>query len=119
MANPHGLVAEANIGPTDPAFLPVINKVHEVYPVCIKQRIPIIGQGGITTAEDAIEFLIAAEGDCSGWQKSVTLPKLPAQPLQLRFQILCLRVIRDRLVPVTQGPRPISAMRERRADPVQ
>lgn len=34
-------------------------KVHQVYQVAKQHRIPIIGQGGITTAEDALEFLIA------------------------------------------------------------
>ena len=34
-------------------------KVHEVYQVARPHRIPIIGQGGIASAEDAIEFLIA------------------------------------------------------------
>ncbi|PLY12408.1 MAG: dihydroorotate dehydrogenase [Sedimenticola sp.] len=34
-------------------------KVHQVYQVCRDHGIPIIGQGGITTAEDALEFLIA------------------------------------------------------------
>jgi len=33
--------------------------VHQVYDVARKHAIPIIGQGGITTATDAIEFLIA------------------------------------------------------------
>jgi dihydroorotate dehydrogenase (NAD+) catalytic subunit len=33
--------------------------VHQVYQVCKDHHIPIIGQGGITTARDAIEFLIA------------------------------------------------------------
>jgi dihydroorotate dehydrogenase (NAD+) catalytic subunit len=34
-------------------------KVHQVHQVCKSHCIPIIGQGGITSAEDAIEFLIA------------------------------------------------------------
>ena len=34
-------------------------KVHQVYEVAGPKNIPIIGQGGITTPEDAIEFLIA------------------------------------------------------------
>ncbi|MCU7807732.1 MAG: tRNA-dihydrouridine synthase, partial [Candidatus Thiodiazotropha sp. (ex Semelilucina semeliformis)] len=32
---------------------------HQVYQVCREHNIPIIGQGGITTAEDALEFIIA------------------------------------------------------------
>ena len=34
-------------------------KVHEVYQVCKPHNVPIIGQGGILNATDAIEFLIA------------------------------------------------------------
>jgi dihydroorotate dehydrogenase (NAD+) catalytic subunit len=34
-------------------------KVHQVYEVARAHRVPIIGQGGITTAADALEFLIA------------------------------------------------------------
>ena len=30
-----------------------------MYQVCKTRKIPIIGQGGITTAEDALEFIIA------------------------------------------------------------
>ncbi|MGD2118409.1 MAG: dihydroorotate dehydrogenase [Chromatiales bacterium] len=47
-------------GLSGPAIKPVaLLKVHQVYQVCREHNIPIIGQGGITTAEDAIEFLIA------------------------------------------------------------
>jgi len=33
-------------------------KVHQVYQVCKEHAIPIIGQGGVSCAEDAIEFMI-------------------------------------------------------------
>jgi dihydroorotate dehydrogenase (NAD+) catalytic subunit len=33
-------------------------KVHQVYQVCREHNVPIIGQGGITSIEDALEFLI-------------------------------------------------------------
>jgi dihydroorotate dehydrogenase (NAD+) catalytic subunit len=33
--------------------------VHQVYEVAKKHNVPIIGQGGIATAQDALEFLIA------------------------------------------------------------
>ena len=33
--------------------------MHQVYQVCKDHKVPIIGQGGITSAADAIEFLIA------------------------------------------------------------
>lgn len=47
-------------GLSGPAIKPIaLLKVHQVYQVCRQHAIPIIGQGGITTAQDAIEFLIA------------------------------------------------------------
>jgi len=47
-------------GLSGPAIKPVaLLKVHQVYQVCRDHNIPIIGQGGICNAEDAIEFLIA------------------------------------------------------------
>jgi dihydroorotate dehydrogenase (NAD+) catalytic subunit len=47
-------------GLSGPAIKPIaLLKVHQVYQVCKDHHIPIIGQGGITTASDAIEFLIA------------------------------------------------------------
>ena len=47
-------------GLSGPAIKPIaLLKVHQVYQVCKSHNIPIIGQGGITTTEDAIEFLIA------------------------------------------------------------
>ena len=47
-------------GLSGPAIKPIaLLKVHQVYEVSKKHNIPIIGQGGIVTAEDAIEFIIA------------------------------------------------------------
>ncbi|MFV2061506.1 MAG: dihydroorotate dehydrogenase [Gammaproteobacteria bacterium] len=47
-------------GLSGPAIKPVaLLKVHQVYQVAKHHNIPIIGQGGITTANDALEFLIA------------------------------------------------------------
>lgn len=47
-------------GLSGPAIKPIaLLKVHQVYEVARRHGIPIIGQGGITTATDAIEFLIA------------------------------------------------------------
>ena len=47
-------------GLSGPAIKPIaLLKVHQVYQVCKNHNIPIIGQGGITSANDAIEFLIA------------------------------------------------------------
>jgi dihydroorotate dehydrogenase (NAD+) catalytic subunit len=47
-------------GLSGPAIKPIaLLKVHQVYDVAQKHGIPIIGQGGITTATDALEFIIA------------------------------------------------------------
>jgi len=47
-------------GLSGPAIKPIaLLKVHQVYQVCRDHGVPIIGQGGITRAEDALEFLIA------------------------------------------------------------
>ncbi|MGD8236230.1 MAG: dihydroorotate dehydrogenase [Chromatiales bacterium] len=47
-------------GLSGPAIKPVaLLKTHQVYQVCRDHGIPIIGQGGVTTPNDAIEFLIA------------------------------------------------------------
>lgn len=47
-------------GLSGPAIKPIaLLKVHQVYEVARKHGIPIIGQGGIYTAQDALEFIIA------------------------------------------------------------
>ena len=47
-------------GLSGPAIKPVaLLKVHQVHQVCRDQGIPIIGQGGVNCAGDALEFLIA------------------------------------------------------------
>ncbi len=47
-------------GLSGPAIKPIaLLKVREVYEVAGPQRIPIIGQGGIASASDAVEFLLA------------------------------------------------------------
>jgi dihydroorotate dehydrogenase (NAD+) catalytic subunit len=47
-------------GLSGPAIKPIaLLKVHQVYEVARPHNIPIIGQGGITSAQDALEFLIA------------------------------------------------------------
>jgi dihydroorotate dehydrogenase (NAD+) catalytic subunit len=47
-------------GLSGPAIKPVaLLRVHQVHQVCRAHAIPIIGQGGITSAADAIEFIIA------------------------------------------------------------
>jgi dihydroorotate dehydrogenase (NAD+) catalytic subunit len=47
-------------GLSGPAIKPIaLLKVHQVYEVAKPHGVPIIGQGGITTVHDALEFLIA------------------------------------------------------------
>ncbi len=47
-------------GLSGPAIKPIaLLKVHQVYEVAKPHGIPIIGQGGITTPTDALEFIIA------------------------------------------------------------
>ena len=47
-------------GLSGPAIKPIaLFKVYEVYAVAKKHNVPIIGQGGITSAKDALEFMIA------------------------------------------------------------
>lgn len=47
-------------GLSGPAIKPIaVLKTHQVAQVCRDHNIPIIGQGGISTAEDALEFIIA------------------------------------------------------------
>ena len=53
LGNNHG-------GLSGPAIKPVaLLNVHRVFQVANKHDIPIIGQGGVETADDAIEFMIA------------------------------------------------------------
>jgi dihydroorotate dehydrogenase (NAD+) catalytic subunit len=47
-------------GLSGPAIKPIaLLKTHQVYQVCKKHNVPIIGQGGITTVDDVLEFFIA------------------------------------------------------------
>jgi dihydroorotate dehydrogenase (NAD+) catalytic subunit len=47
-------------GLSGPAIKPIaLLKVHQVFQVARDHGIPIIGQGGVTSANDAIEFLLA------------------------------------------------------------
>jgi dihydroorotate dehydrogenase (NAD+) catalytic subunit len=47
-------------GLSGPAIKPIaLLKVHEVYDVAARHEVPIIGQGGISSATDAIEFMLA------------------------------------------------------------
>jgi dihydroorotate dehydrogenase (NAD+) catalytic subunit len=54
------IIGNTQGGLSGPAIKPIaLLKVHQVYQVAKEHDIPIIGQGGITSANDAIEFLIA------------------------------------------------------------
>ena len=47
-------------GLSGPAIKPIaLLKVHQVYQVAAPHGVPIIGQGGVTAPEDALEFLVA------------------------------------------------------------
>ena len=54
------IIGNVQGGLSGPAIKPIaLLKVHQVYQVAKQHNVPIIGQGGITTADDAIEFMIA------------------------------------------------------------
>jgi dihydroorotate dehydrogenase (NAD+) catalytic subunit len=54
------IIGNVQGGLSGPAIKPIaLLKVHQVYQVAKSHDVPIIGQGGITTVDDAIEFLIA------------------------------------------------------------
>jgi dihydroorotate dehydrogenase (NAD+) catalytic subunit len=54
------VLANVQGGLSGPAIKPIaLLKTWQVYQESAPHRVPIIGQGGITTAGDALEFLIA------------------------------------------------------------
>jgi dihydroorotate dehydrogenase (NAD+) catalytic subunit len=54
------IIGNVRGGLSGPAIKPIaLLKVQQVYEVSKNHSIPIIGQGGITTAKDALEFMIA------------------------------------------------------------
>jgi len=54
------IIGNVRGGLSGPAIKPIaLWKVHQVYEVAKKHDVPIIGQGGIVSATDAIEFIIA------------------------------------------------------------
>ena len=54
------VLGENKGGLSGPAVKPMaLLKVHQVYQVAREHGVPIIGQGGIASAEDALEFMIA------------------------------------------------------------
>jgi len=60
IANRRPVIGNNQGGLSGPAIKPIaLLKVHQVYQETKSHGIPIIGQGGIVTATDAIEFLLA------------------------------------------------------------
>jgi dihydroorotate dehydrogenase (NAD+) catalytic subunit len=54
------LIGNVQGGLSGPAIKPIaLLKVHQVHEVARAHGVPIIGQGGITSAKDALEFIIA------------------------------------------------------------
>jgi dihydroorotate dehydrogenase (NAD+) catalytic subunit len=54
------IIGNVRGGLSGPAIKPIaLLKVHQVYEVAKQHDVPIIGQGGIVSAEDALEFIIA------------------------------------------------------------
>ena len=54
------IIANVQAGLSGPAIKPIaLLKVRQVYEVASRHNVPIIGQGGICSATDALEFLIA------------------------------------------------------------
>jgi dihydroorotate dehydrogenase (NAD+) catalytic subunit len=54
------IIGNVQGGLSGPAIKPIaLLKVHQVYEVARPHGVPIIGQGGITSATDALEFMIA------------------------------------------------------------
>ncbi len=54
------IIGNVQGGLSGPAIKPIaLLKVHQVYEVARAHSVPIIGQGGITTPTDAIEFIVA------------------------------------------------------------
>jgi dihydroorotate dehydrogenase (NAD+) catalytic subunit len=54
------VIGNVQAGLSGPAIKPIaLLRVHQVYEVARPHGVPIIGQGGISTANDALEFIIA------------------------------------------------------------
>jgi dihydroorotate dehydrogenase (NAD+) catalytic subunit len=60
VASRRPVIGNVQGGLSGPAIKPIaLLKVHQVFEVARRHHVPIIGQGGITTATDALEFIIA------------------------------------------------------------
>jgi dihydroorotate dehydrogenase (NAD+) catalytic subunit len=54
------IIGNVQGGLSGPAIRPIaLLKVHQVYEAAARHGVPIIGQGGIESADDAVEFLLA------------------------------------------------------------
>ncbi|MCP5091923.1 MAG: dihydroorotate dehydrogenase [Gammaproteobacteria bacterium] len=54
------IIGNVQGGLSGPAIKPIaLLKVHQVYQVAKNHDVPVVGQGGITTPADAIEFMVA------------------------------------------------------------
>ncbi|MGI9202588.1 MAG: dihydroorotate dehydrogenase, partial [Woeseiaceae bacterium] len=54
------IIGNVRGGLSGPAIKPIaLLKVHQVYEVAAPNNIPVIGQGGIASATDALEFIVA------------------------------------------------------------
>jgi len=59
-ASQEPIIGNVRGGLSGPAIKPIaLLKVHQVYEIAGPRNIPIIGQGGIVSANDALEFIIA------------------------------------------------------------
>ena len=57
------VIGNNQAGLSGPAIKPIaLLKVHQVHAIARRHNVPIIGQGGIVTAEDAVEFMLAGAG---------------------------------------------------------
>jgi dihydroorotate dehydrogenase (NAD+) catalytic subunit len=73
-------------GLSGPAIKPIaLLKVHQVYQVCKQHNIPIIGQGGICSGDDALEFIIAG-ASAVGIGTGLYYDPLISEGINLRIQ---------------------------------
>ena len=72
-ATRRAVIGNVQGGVSGPAIKPIaLLKVSQVYEVASPQRVPIIGQGGIASATDAIEFMIAGASAVGSAPRSST-----------------------------------------------
>ena len=101
------MIGNVQGGLSGPAIKPIaLLKVHQVYEVARPHGIPIIGQGGITSANDALEFIIAG-ATAVGVGTALFYEPLVCQEHQRG----------DRRLPARAGPRERDRARRRRCAP--